>query len=492
MKNWAIVIGINNYSNLQSLNCAKQDAELMADWLKQSAGFDQVFLFTENSPPILTNPPISTQPTYGHVRGFLRRQFENKLLTSDDNLWFFFSGHGIREQGKDYLMLADSDPGDIEYTTISVEFIIERLRRSGSGHIVLFFDACRNLNQKDGRGFGNETYPGVVTFYSCRANQRAYEIKELEHSAFTFALLEGLKKQSLNNYIRVQTLYEYLCRRVPELAAKQKQEQNPCLLTDVSQERHLLLRLNSASSIQDLKFQAYLAENEGNWELAKKIWCEIYKASRDDDDAAKALAEILLKEGSFKQPEIPESKIEPEVKPLKTEQPKEVQLVSAKGVDYTKLRDLLKAGNWREADEETANRMLEAAGRTEEGWLRVEDIDNFPCEDLRTIDQLWVNYSNGRFGFSVQKRIYQSLGGTREYNEEVWEAFGDRVGWRKEGDWLYYNDLSFDISAQSGHLPGDVGWFFGRVIGLLWVVGDWLGVCGLGSSLASRLVKCNI
>jgi len=54
--------------------------------------------------------------------------------------------------------------------------------------------------------------------------------------------------------------------------------------------------------------------------------------------------------------------------------------------------------------------MFEVAGRTKEESLRTEDIDNFPCEDLRTIDQLWVKYSNGRFGFSVQKRIYQSLG----------------------------------------------------------------------------------
>ncbi len=35
------------------------------------------------------------------------------------------------------------------------------------------------------------------------------------------------------------------------------------------------------------------------------------------------------------------------------------------------------------------------------------------CEDLRTIDQLWVKYSNGRFGFSVQKRIWHSIGGNK-------------------------------------------------------------------------------
>ncbi|WP_449420818.1 protein kinase domain-containing protein [Phormidium nigroviride] len=96
----------------------------------------------------------------------------------------------------------------------------------------------------------------------------------------------------------------------------------------------------------------------------------------------------------------------------------EVQLVSAVGMDYINLRNLLAAGKWKEADEETARVMLKVAGREKEGWLDSSSIDKFPCEDLRTIDQLWVEYSDGRFGFSVQKRIYQSLGGTREYDRK--------------------------------------------------------------------------
>ena len=152
----------------------------------------------------------------------------------------------------------------------------------------------------------------------------------------------------------------------------------------------------------------------------------------------------------------------------------EVKLVSAVGVDYRNLRDLLAAGKWKEADEETAKVMCKVAGREKEGWLDVEHIDKFPCEDLRTIDQLWVKYSNGRFGFSVQKRIYQSLGGTREYNREIWERFGDRVGWRKNGEWLYYN-LTFSTKAPEAHLP--------VCFGVLFV---WVG------ALFSRVETCKL
>ncbi|MEG4801946.1 serine/threonine-protein kinase [Microcoleus sp. ARI1-B5] len=145
------------------------------------------------------------------------------------------------------------------------------------------------------------------------------------------------------------------------------------------------------------------------------------------------------------------------------------RVISAVGMDYTNLQNLLAAKKWREADEETARVMLKVAGREKERGLNTESIDNFPCEDLRTIDQLWVKYSNGRFGFSVQKRIYKSLGGTREYDSEVWEKFGDRVGWRKNNKWLYYKDLTFSEKAPEAHLPLRSGWVGWR-LGVGWVV----------------------
>jgi len=168
----------------------------------------------------------------------------------------------------------------------------------------------------------------------------------------------------------------------------------------------------------------------------------------------------------------------------------EVQLISAVGMDYRKLRDLLAAGKWKEADEETSKVMCKVAGK--EYWLDIESIDNFPCEDLRTIDQLWVKYSDGRFGFSVQKRIHQSLGGTRELDIKIWEAFGDLVGWRNNGRWLfYYNDLTFSTKAPEAHLPESLyKWmYFGMNRGEYECDEDaerWI------YSLASRLVECNI
>ncbi len=84
----------------------------------------------------------------------------------------------------------------------------------------------------------------------------------------------------------------------------------------------------------------------------------------------------------------------------------------------------------------------------------MEDIDNFPCEDLRIIDTLWVSASCGHFGFSVQKEIYQSLGGKREYNEKVWNNFCDRVGWKRGGSFVrVLRVLGYRLNAPFGYLP---------------------------------------
>jgi serine/threonine protein kinase len=205
---------------------------------------------------------------------------------------------------------------------------------------------------------------------------------------------------------------------------------------------------------------------EGEW-----VWRDYLKGNVVSDELGKILsrlasplpkqryqsvAEVLnvLKPVSFNRVTPPPKSANPVRRtPPPNPASEEGRLNSAVGMDYSKLRDLLAGGKWKEADAETARVMLAVAKREKEGWLDKESLDKFPSTDLRTIDQLWVKYSNGRFGFSVQKRIYHSLGGTREYDRKIWEAFGNKVGWRKGAAWVYYSDITYDIKAPEAHLP---------------------------------------
>ena len=129
---------------------------------------------------------------------------------------------------------------------------------------------------------------------------------------------------------------------------------------------------------------------------------------------------------------------------------------------YTQLETLLKAGKWKEADGETSKVMLEVAGQTDQGFLMSDDLTNFPCEDLLTIDWLWVEASNGHFGFSVQKKIWEECGSPMDYNGD-YKKFMEKVGWRSGDSFVSYSDFKFSPSLSLiGELPLGGRWFSSR------------------------------
>jgi tetratricopeptide (TPR) repeat protein len=144
---------------------------------------------------------------------------------------------------------------------------------------------------------------------------------------------------------------------------------------------------------------------------------------------------------------------------------------------FSQLAQFLAQGEWRKADEETRRVMCKIMGRESEGWLTEDNCRNFPREELKIIDDLWVKYSEGKFGFSVQKQIYIDCGGTPgEYNSNAWNKLADTVGWRKGIVWLDYSDYTFNkTKSQVGHLPARV---------LVWYV---LGIARPGWVLFSRV-----
>ncbi|MEM9542842.1 MAG: GUN4 domain-containing protein [Cyanobacteria bacterium P01_E01_bin.42] len=152
-------------------------------------------------------------------------------------------------------------------------------------------------------------------------------------------------------------------------------------------------------------------------------------------------------------------------------------------VSYTLLEELLIERDWKEADGETARLTIAIAQREKQGFLVETDLDKFPCGALREIDRLWLEATDGKFGLSVQKDLYLSLGGKRFLNSQTWQMFGAKVGWYRGNAWLRYDEIDFSLNAPAGHLP-----IFGD--GLVWFVGGWEGGGQAFSSLISRLTKC--
>ena len=135
----------------------------------------------------------------------------------------------------------------------------------------------------------------------------------------------------------------------------------------------------------------------------------------------------------------------------------EALMVIADTYRYGKLKDLLSAGKWKEADRETTRVMIEITGKPNLEEITPEDLQKFPCNAIKVIDQLWKHYSNNHFGFSVQLRLYQSLGGSmdtiRAQNNEFLQCTSEKIGWRKNGKLVKYDDLDFSLNASEAALP---------------------------------------
>jgi hypothetical protein len=113
------------------------------------------------------------------------------------------------------------------------------------------------------------------------------------------------------------------------------------------------------------------------------------------------------------------------------------------------LEDLgkyLSIQDYKSADKETRLLMLSGADRTQAGWIDQRGADKLSCSLLLEIDALWRQYSKDRFGFGVQRSIFEN---TRRNTEE----FGRLVGWRKNGQWISNSNLEYSLKAPPGHLP---------------------------------------
>jgi formylglycine-generating enzyme required for sulfatase activity/uncharacterized caspase-like protein len=295
-KNWAIAVGINHYELLQPLKYAKRDALLMQEFLQTEAGFEQIFFFSDDSPDIGGK---STRPTRTNLLRVLRQLFEQPFMTAGDNFWFFFSGHGVRHNGRDYLMPSDGDPEDIENTAIAINFVTERLRRCGADNVVLLLDACRSLGARAGEGIGRQTseearQQGVISIFSCSPQEYSYEIDQLQQGAFTHVLLSGLGIQG--KCATVERLNQYLGSRVPEVVRQYKNgKQTPYIIAEPVNKSHLILvpKFASLADIATLKIDAFNAEVARNLDLAEQLWIRVLAAASGQDmDAIKAIQRI--------------------------------------------------------------------------------------------------------------------------------------------------------------------------------------------------------
>lgn len=126
-----------------------------------------------------------------------------------------------------------------------------------------------------------------------------------------------------------------------------------------------------------------------------------------------------------------------------------IPLRSEVGVDYSPVQQLLAQQDFLAADKVTLQKMCELAGpaAVQRKWLYFTEVDQFPVTDLQTINALWWVHSAGKFGFSVQREIWLSVG-------KDWEKLWSKIGWKDGNNWTRYpQEFTWNLTAPNGHLP---------------------------------------
>ncbi len=194
----ALVVGIDSYDHVPDLMKAVNDARAVATAF-EAAGFETELLIDPDEHSLLTQ----------------LTRFASRLRPGDEAA-FFFAGHGVEIDSRNYLLPADvpNVPPGQEFIVIRrslpVDDVIDAMQRRGARLSLLILDACRNnpfeqigtRTAGSPRGLGQTRAPeGSYIMYSAGAGQAALDRLSDDdpnpNSVFTRALLPRLSEPGL-------------------------------------------------------------------------------------------------------------------------------------------------------------------------------------------------------------------------------------------------------------------------------------------------------
>lgn len=126
-----------------------------------------------------------------------------------------------------------------------------------------------------------------------------------------------------------------------------------------------------------------------------------------------------------------------------------VETPSSQSINYDELQQYLVKQDYEKADRITLQKLCELAGpgAVQRKWVYFTEVESFPNLDLHTLDQLWLVYSEGKFGFSKQRAVWLNSG-------QDWERVWEKIAWKSGNTWTRYpGGFIWDLSAPVGHLP---------------------------------------
>lgn len=183
----ALVVGIDSYEAVSSLNGCVNDAHDVANVLERNADGSLNF-------------DVKTMTATSKNNLVKKNDLEDaiqELFSGDDEVaLFYFSGHGYTENNNGYIIPSDTQlPGR---NGIKMEDIMQWCTNSKVKNKILIFDCCHAGVAGSDRYFNNNSTigEGVTILSACTKGQ--YALEENNHGVFTQLLVDALNGSGAN------------------------------------------------------------------------------------------------------------------------------------------------------------------------------------------------------------------------------------------------------------------------------------------------------
>lgn len=234
-RGWALLVGVDRYASagIPALRWCEADVDAMAEALTGPQGFDPARI------TVLKGPEASRQG----VVDALSRFTDPKLISEDDDVIVYFSGHGqtvpIPRNGLMGFLLPYDAQIDLSDVTNPAQYYasciaMSELRRISdlipARHVLFLVDACYSgLAVESSRGVphaaGAEALGAAPSRHILTAGMRgeqALEDSSLGHGVFTSVVLSALDgpvcDYNADGYVTAQELATYVQGAVPKLS----------------------------------------------------------------------------------------------------------------------------------------------------------------------------------------------------------------------------------------------------------------------------------
>jgi hypothetical protein len=240
----AVLAGINKYvdESVRALQYSVNDVKALCDILTDNnrGAFEK-----ENVKLLVDDPDETNKPIRSNLMSAVKSLSE--CASDKDSILFYFSGHGIEQEGKSYLLPMDSRINVLGDTAIPITWIKETLAKSNARAKILILDACHAgaLLGKAGsgqmtKGFNDTLFSpaeGMAILSSCKFNEVSYEWDEKTHGVFSYYLTEGLLGHAdldSDGVVTISEINRYVSEKVKSWAFRSGVQQNPTLQYNVS------------------------------------------------------------------------------------------------------------------------------------------------------------------------------------------------------------------------------------------------------------------